>query len=118
MDFQNENLIYLDCYDKIQIQLDCYLLNNKTIGFLQTKNLEVYMGIAILITFGVIVVFVMAFKRNTSETTVTRKDENGNIITEHHETVHHTAGQSAVRFVVGLLFTIVLIVVILFATII
>lgn len=44
MDFQNENLIYLDCY----------LLNNKTIGFLQTKNLEAYMGIAILIAFGVI----------------------------------------------------------------
>ena len=40
------------------------------------------MGIAILIAFGVIVVFVMAFKRNTSETTVTRKDENGNIITK------------------------------------
>ena len=98
--------------------MDYYLLNNKTIGFLQTKNLEVYMGIAILITFGVIVVFVMTFKKNTSETTVTRKDKNGNIITEHHETVHHTAGQSAARFVVGLLFTIILIVVFLFATII
>ena len=98
--------------------MDCYLLNNKAIGFIQTEILEVYMGIAILITFGVIVVFVMAFKKNTSETTVTRKDENGNIITEHYETVHHTAGQSAARFVVGLLFTIILIVVILFATII
>ena len=76
------------------------------------------MGIAILITFGVIVVFVMTFKKNTYETPVPRKDKNGNIITEHNETVHHTAGQSAARFVVGLLFTIILIVVILFATII
>lgn len=72
------------------------------------------MGVAILITFGVIIVFVMAFKKNTSETTVTRKDENGNVITEHHETVHNTVGQSAARFVVGLLFTVILIVVILF----
>ena len=53
------------------------------------------MGVAILVTFGVIVIFVMAFKKNTSETTVTRKDENGNIITEHHKTVHHSAGQTA-----------------------
>lgn len=94
--------------------MDCYLLNNKAIGFLQTEKLEAYMGVAILITFGVIIVFVMAFKKNTSETTVTRKDENGNVITEHHETVHNTAGQSAARFVVGLLFTVILIVVILF----
>lgn len=72
------------------------------------------MEVAILITFGVIIVFVMAFKKNTSETIVTRKDENGNVITEHHETVHNTAGQSAARFVVGLLFTVILIVVILF----
>lgn len=72
------------------------------------------MGVAILITFGVIIVFVMAFKKNTSETTVTRKDENGNVITEHHETVYNTAGQSAARFVVGLLFSVILIVVILF----
>lgn len=94
--------------------MDCCLLNKKAIGFLQTEKLEAYMGVAILITFGVIIVFVMAFKKNTSETTVTRKDENGNIITEHHETVHNTAGQSAARFVVGLLFTVILIVVILF----
>lgn len=61
------------------------------------------MPIAILVTFGVIIVFVMAFKKNTSETTVTKKDENGNIITEHQTTVHHTAGQTAARIVVGII---------------
>ena len=94
--------------------MDCFKLGNKAIGFLQTGKSEAYMGVAILITFGVIIVFVMAFKKNTSETNITRKDENGNVITEHHETVHHTAEQSAARFVVGLLFTVILIVVILF----
>ncbi|MBD5410691.1 MAG: hypothetical protein HDR53_06395 [Treponema sp.] len=61
------------------------------------------MGIAILVTFGVIIVFVMAFKRNTSETTMTKKDEDGKIVTEHYETVHHSVGTTAARIVVGII---------------
>lgn len=72
------------------------------------------MAIAILITFGVIIVFVMAFKQNTSETTVTKKDENGNTITEHQKTIHHTAGQTAARIVIGILFLVIFICICLF----
>lgn len=59
------------------------------------------MAVAILVLFGIIIVFVMAFKRNTSETTITKKDDEGNIITEHYETVHHSAGKTAAQIVVG-----------------
>lgn len=78
---------------------------------------DLAMAIAIIITFAVIAIFVMAFKKNTSETTVTREDENCNIITEHHETVHHTAGQSAARVVVEILVVAILLVVIFLASV-
>lgn len=68
------------------------------------------MGIAILVSFGVIIIFVMAFKNNKSETTVSRQDEDGKTVTEHHETVHHTAGQTAARVVVGIILTFILLV--------
>lgn len=71
--------------------------------------------IAFLVIFGVIVIFVMAFKKNKSETTVTKKDEDGNIITEHYETVHHSAGQTAARFVVGILITLILFIIVIVA---
>lgn len=64
--------------------------------------------VVFLVIFGVILIFVMAFKKNKSETTVTKKDEDGNVITEHYETVHHSAGQTAARFVVGILVILIL----------
>ena len=69
------------------------------------------MGIAILVSFYVIIIFVTAFKNNKSETTASRQDKDGKTVTEHHETIYHTAGQTVARVVVGIILTFILLVI-------
>lgn len=59
--------------------------------------------IGILILFAVVFIFVLAFKKDKTTTTVTKKDEDGNKITETQVTEHHSAAQTAARIVVGII---------------
>ena len=64
-----------------------------------------------LVIFGVIYIFAKAFQKDTSETTVTREDENGNKVTETIVTHHDSAGKTAAQGTVGCLLVIVAIIV-------
>lgn len=61
-----------------------------------------------IIAFIVIFIIVLAFKKNTSTTTVTKKDEDGKETTETHVTETHSAGQTAARVLLGIIGTVVL----------
>ncbi len=52
-----------------------------------------------IIFFIVVFIIVLAFKKDRSTTTITRKDKDGNEVTETRVTEHHSAGQTAARIV-------------------
>ncbi len=58
--------------------------------------------VGFIILFIVIFIVVLAFKKDKSVTTVTRRDENGNEIRETQVTEYHSAGRTAARIVLGL----------------
>lgn len=59
--------------------------------------------IGFIIAFVVIFIIVLAFKSNTSTTTVIKKDEEGNETKETHVTETHSAGQTAARVLLGII---------------
>ena len=61
-----------------------------------------------IIAFAIIFIIVLAFKGNSSTTTVTKKDEDGKEVTETHVTETHSAGQSAARILIGIIGAVVL----------
>ncbi len=63
--------------------------------------------IGFIVFFIVVFIIVLAFKKDRSVTTVVRKDENGNEVTETQITEHHSAGQTAARIVVGIFLALV-----------
>ena len=67
--------------------------------------------IGFIIFFVVVFIIVLAFKKDKTVTTITRKDENGKEIVEKQVTEHHSAGQTAARIVLGIVAAIFLIVV-------
>ncbi len=58
--------------------------------------------VGFIILFIVVFIVVLAFKKDKSVTTVTKRDENGNEVRETQVTEHHSAGQTAARIVIGL----------------
>ena len=56
--------------------------------------------LAILVVFAIIFLFVLAFKPTTKKTEVTRIDELGQRIIEHHETKETTAAGCAAKIIV------------------
>jgi len=63
--------------------------------------------IGFIALFIVVFIIVLAFKKDRSVTTVVRKDENGNEVTEARITEHHSAGQTAARIAIGIFLALV-----------
>ncbi len=62
----------------------------------------------ILILFAVVFIIVLAFKKDKTVTTITRKDENGKEITETIETEHHSAARTAAKIVVIIILSLII----------
>ena len=72
------------------------------------------MFMGILIAFAIIFIIVLAFKPNTKTTKVIKRDEQGNEITEVHQTKETTAAGCAAKIVVwSVIIAIVVIIIVL-----